>query len=118
MELGISMKPVFVSALGALLLLSAGTGMAEGNAERGKTFFAVCTTCHGANGEGMKEMNAPKIAGQEASYLVRQLQNFKAGIRGSDARDVYGRQMAPIVQVLPDDQAIEDIAAYLSSLED
>jgi cytochrome c oxidase subunit 2 len=118
MELGISMKPVFVSTFGVLLLLSAAPGMADGNAERGKTFFAVCTTCHGANGEGMKEMNAPKIAGQEASYIVRQLQNFKAGIRGSDSRDVYGRQMAPIAQVLPDDQAIEDVAAYLSSLED
>lgn len=118
MELGISMKTVFASAFGVLLLLSAAGSRAEGNAERGKTFFAVCTTCHGANAEGMKEMNAPKLAGQEEWYLIRQLQNFKEGIRGADSRDVYGKQMAPIAQVLPDDQAIEDVAAYLSSLED
>lgn len=62
-------------------------------------------------------MNAPRLAGREAWYLIRQLQNFKAGIRGSHPDDVYGRQMAPMAQILADAQAIEDVAAYLSSLK-
>ncbi|HEU4620248.1 MAG TPA: c-type cytochrome [Gammaproteobacteria bacterium] len=110
------MKVTFASMVGILLLLSASAGRADGDAERGQSYFAVCTTCHGASGEGMKEMNGPKLAGQEAWYIVRQLQNFKQGLRGADSRDVYGQQMAPIAQVLPDDQAIEDVAAYIESL--
>jgi cytochrome c553 len=66
----------------------------------------------------MREMNAPALAGREEWYLVRQLQNFKSGVRGTDPGDIYGLQMAPMAQVLPDSQAIEDVAAYLSSLED
>jgi cytochrome c oxidase subunit 2 len=111
------MKLAVVSTLGILFLLSARPGLADADAERGKTYFAVCTACHGANGEGMKEMNAPRLAGLDEWYLVRQLQNFKDGIRGKDSRDVYGQQMAPIAQVLPDEQAIEDVAAYLSSMK-
>jgi cytochrome c oxidase subunit II len=66
----------------------------------------------------MREMNAPALAGREEWYLIRQLRNFKSGIRGSNPQDIYGLQMAPMAQVLATDQAIEDVAAYLSSLHD
>lgn len=85
--------------------------------ERGKTLFAVCATCHGPEGQGMEEMNAPALAGREEWYLKRQLQNFKSGARGSDNRDTYGLQMAPMAQLLQDDEAIADVVAYLSSLK-
>ena len=111
------MKLTLISALAALLLLCASSGSAAGNAERGKGLYAVCATCHGSNAEGMKEMNAPALAGREEWYLIRQMQNFKSGIRGTDPGDIYGLQMAPMAQVLPDAQAIEDVAAYLRSLE-
>lgn len=111
------MKATFISAVVVLLLIYAGSGAAAGNAERGKGFYAVCATCHGPNAEGMQEMNAPALAGQEEWYIVRQLQNFKSGARGTNPADTYGLQMAPMAQVLPDAQAIEDVAAYLSSLK-
>ena len=111
------MKATFISAVVVLLLSYAGSGAAAGNAERGKGFYAVCATCHGPNAEGMQEMNAPALAGQEEWYIVRQLQNFKSGARGTNPADTYGLQMAPMAQVLPDAQAIEDVAAYLSSLK-
>jgi cytochrome c oxidase subunit 2 len=101
---------------GALIGLSIGTALAAGDAARGKTLFAVCTTCHGPNAEGLQEMNAPALAGREAWYIVRQLQNFKAGVRGSNPNDTYGLQMAPMAQLLADPQAIDDVAAYLSGL--
>lgn len=93
------------------------TGAAAGDVERGRQLYAVCATCHGPGGEGMQEMNAPALAGREEWYLKRQIENFKSGVRGTDSRDVYGRQMAPMAQVLQDDQAIADVAAFLSSLQ-
>jgi cytochrome c553 len=111
------MKATLVSAVVALLLSYASSGAAAGDPERGKGFYVVCATCHGQNAEGLKEMNAPALAGQEEWYIVRQLQNFKSGARGTNPADTYGLQMAPMAQVLPDAQAIEDVAAYLSSLK-
>jgi cytochrome c oxidase subunit 2 len=111
------MKAALVPAAIALLLCYAGSSAAAGDAQRGKALYAVCATCHGANAEGLKEMNAPALAGQEDWYLIRQLQNFKSGIRGTNPADTYGLQMAPMAQVLADAQAIEDVAAYLSSLK-
>lgn len=102
----------------AVLVAVVGGAKAAGNPERGKTLYAVCSTCHGERGEGVQEMNAPALAGQEEWYIVRQLQNFKTGVRGADPSDVYGQQMAPMAKVLPDTQAMEDIAAYLQSLGD
>jgi cytochrome c oxidase subunit 2 len=111
------MKATLVSAVAALLLSYAVNGTAAGNAERGKGLYTVCATCHGPNAEGLKEMNAPALAGQEEWYIIRQLQNFKSGLRGTNPADTYGLQMAPMAQVLPDAQAIEDVAAYLSGLQ-
>ena len=89
---------------------------AQGDAERGKALFAVCATCHGDNAQGMPDMNGPALAGRESWYLRRQLQNFKSGARGSDSRDIYGLQMAPMAQLLQDEQAIADVVAYITSL--
>ncbi len=87
-----------------------------GDPAAGKALYAICATCHGQNGEGMKAVNGPAIAGQEEWYLVRQLKNFKAGVRGADPKDVFGMQMRPMAMTLANDKAIEDVAAYISSL--
>ena len=102
----------------ALLLLGL-TGLsaqAEPDLERGKQLFAVCVACHGQNGEGNKMLNAPANGGQDVWYVMRQLKNFRAGIRGSDAKDIYGAQMRPMAMMLPDDQAVEDVSAYVGTL--
>ena len=100
----------------ASLLVAAGA-LAAGDAVRGQGLYAVCSTCHGPNAEGMREMNAPALAGREEWSLVRQLENFKSGARGKDPRDIYGLQMAPMAQLLADKQAIEDVAAFLGGLK-
>jgi len=106
-----------VIVVAGLLAAGAGEAQSQGDAERGKALYAVCATCHGPNAEGLKEMNAPSLAGQESWYLRRQLENFKSGARGSDSRDTYGLQMAPMAQLLQDDQAIADVVAYIDSLK-
>lgn len=105
-----------MSALTALAGLYATGAFAAGDAAKGKTLYGTCGACHGPNAEGMEALNAPKLAGQEEWYIIRQLQNFKSGARGSNPKDTYGMQMAPMAQTLPDDQAMADVAAYIKSL--
>lgn len=90
---------------------------AEGDVAKGKELYTVCAACHGQNGEGNKALNAPANGGQNEWYVIRQLKNFRAGIRGADPKDTFGIQMRPMALTLPDDQAIEDVAAYLATLD-
>ena len=92
------------------------TGVA-GDTEAGKLAYAVCVSCHGANGEGNEALNAPKIAGLPDWYVERQLNNFKSGIRGVDAKDVYGQQMRPMAMTLASDEAVRNVTAYMASLK-
>ena len=89
---------------------------AEGNVNRGKAKYKVCIACHGENGGGIKITNAPRIAGQKAWYLKRQLYNFKNGIRGSHLKDITGMQMRTMALSLYNDQDIDDVVAYIGTL--
>ena len=108
-----------IFAVGLTLILGIGLALnayAAGDATKGKAAYAVCAACHGANGMGNKALNAPQIAGQEPWYLERQLKNFKAGVRGAHPKDPYGMQMRPMALTLANDQAVSDMAAFLSSM--
>jgi cytochrome c oxidase subunit 2 len=87
----------------------------KGDAELGKPLYAVCSSCHGQQGEGNMAMNAPKLNGQSAWYVARQLQNFKQGIRGSHPQDTFGKQMAAMANVLADDAAVNNVATYIET---
>jgi cytochrome c oxidase subunit 2 len=99
-----------------LALMGAAIAAPAADLAAGKTAYAVCTACHGPNGEGVKALNAPRLAGQEIWYLIRQIKYYKTGIRGTHPQDVYGQQMAPMAHTLTDDAAIENVAAYINSL--
>lgn len=88
---------------------------ATGDAQKGKSLYMTCSTCHGQNGEGMVALGAPALAGQEAYYLKRQLNNFRTNKRGSHEKDAYGAQMQPMAKIL-DSQGIEDVTAYILTL--
>ena len=89
---------------------------AEGDLGRGEAKYMVCAACHGENGEGRKIANAPKISGQHSWYIARQLKNFKNGVRGTHFNDITGMQMRPIAMTLGTDQDIDDVVAYVGSL--
>jgi len=111
------MKRLFVVGITlALGIMTAENANAAGDPAKGEAAYAVCAACHGANGMGNKALNAPRIAGQEPWYLERQLKNFKGGIRGADPKDTYGMQMRPMALTLANDQAVSDMAAFLSSM--
>jgi cytochrome c oxidase subunit 2 len=94
------------------------TNTVVGNAQVGAAQYAVCAACHGQQGEGLQALNAPKIAGQEPWYLRRQLNSYKAGMRGAHEDDIFGRQMAPMAATLADDAAIENVIAHIQTFPD
>ncbi|MGA1599783.1 MAG: c-type cytochrome [bacterium] len=106
--------------LGMLLLvgLSLATfAHAKGDPERGQWHYATCGGCHASNGNGMPKLQTPALAGQEDWYLKRQILNFKKGIRGYHDQDELGRWMRPMADMLIDEQVIDDVVAYLTTLE-
>lgn len=89
-----------------------------GDAAAGQVLYGACAACHGAQGEGNQDLNAPKLAGQGDWYLKRQLVAYKEGVRGTHEKDTYGKMMAPMAATLADDAAIDNVVAYIKSLPD
>ncbi|WP_274052314.1 c-type cytochrome [Thalassomonas haliotis] len=75
----------------------------------GKAKAATCTACHGADGNALVPMY-PKLAGQSATYIAKQLADFKAG--GSTGRN--DPVMAPMAAALSE-QDMQELASYFSA---
>lgn len=88
----------------------------SGDVNQGKALYAVCATCHGQNAEGVPTLNSPRLDMLSDWYMLRQLKNFKAGIRGKHPKDVYGAQMVPMSMTLADEQAMKNVISYILSL--
>jgi cytochrome c553 len=97
------------SQFGAMILALSGLMSFTVNAadiEAGKTKSAVCAACHGADGNSS---NAawPSLAGQHASYIYKQLKDFKEGRRNNAS-------MTGMVALL-NDEDMKNVAAYYES---
>lgn len=86
-----------------------------GDAAAGKVHYAACAACHGADGKGNQALNAPPIGLLQSWYVETQLKKFRSGVRGAHPDDVTGKQMAPMAKTIPNDQAVTDLAAYVST---
>ena len=89
----------------------------DGDVELGKQAYETCIPCHGEYGQGAQSLDAPRLSNQHDWYIVRQLENFNAGIRGGHQNDIYGAQMRIMSQMLESDERIRAVAAYIASLE-
>lgn len=110
-------KKHFIAVL--TLLLSVAAAMTAQAADVGlpaPTDDRYCTTCHGVDGRGNIGVQAPRLAGMEGWYLKRQLENFRAGIRGVHADDEEGLAMQPMAAKLTD-ESIADIVDWAGSWE-
>lgn len=76
--------------------------LAQGEAK----FTAACAACHGADGNSGTPAN-PKLAQQHPEYIVKQLQEFKAGKRANP-------MMMPMAAQLTDAD-MKNIAAWVSA---
>ncbi len=79
--------------------------MAAGNIKAGREKAAVCVACHGADGNSPTDA-FPKLAGQNEGYLIKQLTEFKSGMRKNAI-------MMPLVAQLSE-QDIADLSAYFA----
>lgn len=67
----------------------------------------VCSACHGANGVPADPKATPVIWGQQESYLMKQLRDFRNGERASSV-------MSPIAQNLAEGD-LRKVAAYFAA---
>jgi cytochrome c553 len=75
----------------------------HGKVADGATKSAVCSACHGPNGNSVNP-EWPRLAGQSAIYIAEQLRLFRAGVRNNPV-------MQPLATTLSD-QDIDDLAVY------
>lgn len=87
-------------------LFVTGQAAAEGDPQAGQAKSAVCAACHGPDGNSFNP-EWPRLAGQHAEYLVRQLEAFRSGARVNPL-------MTPVVANLSD-QDIADLAAFYAA---
>jgi len=85
----------------------------EGDAEAGKTKSATCAACHGPDGNAPVTIY-PKIAGQHAEYIYKQLKEFKLGMSTNGKEGRYDPVMSGMALPLSE-QDMKDLAAYFSS---
>jgi cbb3-type cytochrome c oxidase subunit III len=69
-------------------------------------FGSVCVACHGAGGNSGTPAN-PKLAQQHPEYIVKQLEEFKAGKRQNPIMQGFAAQLT--------EQDMKNIAAYVGS---
>lgn len=101
------MKKVRLSLLAALgFAIAVPAAQAAGDPAAGQEKSATCTACHGPDGNS-PTTQYPTIAGQHAGYLVKQLKEFKEGIR---VNAIMQGMAAPLSE-----QDMEDLAAYYES---
>ena len=89
-----------------------------GDAKKGKMHYSTCAACHGPDGKGNLALGSPDLTVTNDWYLVTQLKNFKSGARGSHPSDSYGMQMRASAGLLANDEAINDVVAYINTLQD
>ena len=111
------MKFSLKAALAFIVLASTALSAAAQDAEAGKAHYATCVACHGDQAQGNQALNAPRLNHLEPVYIAAQLDKFRSGIRGGADASATAKQMAPMAQVLPGDQAVQDVAAYIATLQ-
>ncbi|MFC0666737.1 c-type cytochrome [Azotobacter chroococcum] len=104
-------------ALVTLLLTLGISGLAHaaGDAAAGQGKAAICGACHGPDGNSPAP-NFPKLAGQGERYLLKQMQDIKAGSKPG-AAEGSGRKVLEMTGMLDNlgDQDLADIAAYFAA---
>ena len=86
---------------------------AEGNVDEGKTKSAMCAACHGVDGNSLVPMY-PSLAGQSASYIAKQLADFKAGVTSGGKTGRVDPVMGGMTMAL-NEQDMRDLGAYFSA---
>lgn len=96
---------VIIGAALSVMAFGAGAG-ARGNIAVDQAQAATCAACHGADGNSVNPQ-FPKLAGQNAHYIIRQLQDFKSGRRKNPIMSGMAAGLS--------DQAMQEVATWFAS---
>ena len=75
----------------------------------GSEAYASCAVCHGTDGAGRSDGTFPRLAGQHASVVMKQIRDMQEGRRGNPI-------MTSHLRLLTDPSEIADLAAYIETL--
>ena len=81
-----------------------------GDVQRGKDAYAECQTCHRTDASGRTAFNIPRLSGQHASVIIKQLMDIRSGLRVNEDMREYMHDSDLTLQ------DFADMAAYLQSL--
>ena len=102
-------------AVGLFLVMAFGSAQADfgtytmkGDPKAGADKSALCQGCHGGTGNS-EDATFPRLAGQYAAYIAKQVHDFQKGIRANN------ETMAGMAATVASVQDALDIGAYFSS---
>ena len=78
----------------------------DGDIDEGRKKARACQVCHGQGGKSQNP-TYPRLAGQHAQYIIKQLKAFKSGTR----KDPIMNGMAATLSL----EDMEDVAAFFES---
>lgn len=91
-----------------IAILATAQAIAADAAAGKKKVASTCAVCHGIDGLA-KNAEAPNLAGENPTYIIKQLKAFKSGERKHE-------QMSIIAQSLSDDD-MANVAAWFSKIK-
>jgi cytochrome c553 len=98
-----------IAVLFLYFILGVASTYADGIGNEAQPVYEMCAACHGL--DGLSHMpKFPKLAGQSAAYIIKQLEDFLHGRRANDQG-----QMETAASVLTATQRLE-VARYFSEL--
>jgi len=116
LALAIALAGIAGPALGQVKVLLPTTGEVSatlalaGDGRRGKEAFGECQSCHRKDASGRANIGTPRLSGQHASVIIKQLMDIRSGHRINIEMKDY--VLEPELTL----QNFADIAAYLESL--
>ena len=103
------MKRQILTLVSAIALTTAANiSFAGGDAAAGKAKSVTCAGCHGINGISAVP-TYPNLAGQKEAYLVKQINNFKTGVRSDPTMNAMVKALS--------DADVANISAYYANMK-
>lgn len=102
----------FAGAVSSLAFAAAGyRGVpSPSSARRGAKLSTVCAACHGPRGNSISP-TFPNLAGQNYNYLLKELQDFRSGLRRATPMNT----LMKAVPESPSDRNLKDLSAYFAA---
>lgn len=106
------LAPTMVDAVSSAKQESGEAAHSKASIDRGAKLYEPCVRCHGIDGRGLPNGLVPRIGGQHAGVLQKELVDYRHDHRWDPRMEVLSDR-----HHLFDAQAIADVTAYISQLE-